>query len=111
MSEETNRPAPQNQPAASLRPRRSLSRRAAGIVVVVVAWAAAAYLIMPRLWEHYTHRHPSLEDIPSVIYTADGIPGDPLNVALVGTKQQVMKLFVAAKWYPADPLTLKSCLE
>jgi hypothetical protein len=32
-------------------------------------------------------------------------------VALVGSKNLVMKIMVAAKWYPADPLTLRSCLE
>jgi hypothetical protein len=34
-----------------------------------------------------------------------------LNVGLIGTKAEVMKIMVAAKWYPADPLTLRSCLE
>jgi hypothetical protein len=32
-------------------------------------------------------------------------------VALIGTKAEVMKIMVAAKWYPADALTLHSCLE
>ena len=44
-------------------------------------------------------------------YTADGIPADPINVALVGTKAEVMTIMLAAKWFPADPLTLRSCLE
>lgn len=70
-----------------------------------------AYVVVPNLWKRYTHRHPAIDETPGITQTADGIPGDPLNVALVGTKQQVMKIMVAAKWYPADPLTLKSCLE
>jgi LssY C-terminus len=49
--------------------------------------------------------------MPGVTYTADGIPADPINVALVGTKAEVMRIMLAAKWYPADPLTLRSCLE
>ena len=43
--------------------------------------------------------------------TADGIPADPINVALIGTKAQVMGIMLAAKWWPADPLTFRSCLE
>ena len=74
-------------------------------------WAAAAYLVLPALWKRYAHRHPSLEDVPGVTYTADGIPADPINVALIGTKTEVMKIMLAAKWYPADKLTLRSCLE
>ena len=64
-----------------------------------------------QLWKRYDRRHPALENIPGVTHTASGIPGDPLNVALVGMKANVMKIMVAAKWYAADPLTLASCLE
>ena len=89
-------------------PRRRILKFALGLLLV---WAAAAYLIVPLLWERYGMLHPAFEDMPNITYTGSGIPGDPLNVALVGTKQEVMKLMVAAKYYPADPLTFKSCLE
>jgi hypothetical protein len=49
--------------------------------------------------------------MPGMTYTADGIPADPINVALVGTKEEVIRIMLAAKWYPADPLSLRSCLE
>src|SRR5262249_30888405 len=39
------------------------------------------------------------------------IPGDPLNVSLIGTKTEVLRIMLAARWYPADPLTLRSCLR
>jgi hypothetical protein len=79
--------------------------------IFVLAWAGLAYLLIPNLWKRYAHRHPGLEDMPGRTYTADGIPADPINVALVGTKHEVMAIMLAAKWYPADPLTLRSCLE
>jgi hypothetical protein len=60
---------------------------------------------MPGLWKRYVRRHPSLNDIPGITRTAAGIPGDPLNTALIGTKAEVMTIMVASKWYPADPLT------
>jgi hypothetical protein len=92
--------------------RWSRRKRVLGLVaVLLLAWLGAAYLLMPALWKRYAHRHPSLEDIPDITHTAAGIPGDPLNVALIGTKAEIMKIMVAAKWYPADPLTLHSCLE
>jgi hypothetical protein len=97
---------------SSAAPRRSLWKRA-GIVIfcLLVAWLVGAYLLMPEFWLRYTRRHPSFDDVPRVTHTKDGIPGDPLNVALTGTKAEVMTIMVAAKWYPADPLTLRSCLE
>jgi hypothetical protein len=79
--------------------------------VVILAYGAVAYLLMPALWKRYVHKHPSLEDVPDVTSTADGIPADPINVALIGTKGEVIHIMLAAKWYPADKLTLRSSLE
>ena len=95
-------------------PARRWGRRKKVVVLVVgllLVWAVGAYILVPGMWKRYTHRHPALEDLPGRAYTADGIPADPINVALVGTKAEVMKIMLAAKWYPADPLTLRSCLE
>ncbi len=77
----------------------------------LLAYLAVAYLILPALWGRYVHRHPALEDIPGITHTADGMPGDPLNVALIGTKTEVLHLLLAAKWYPANPLTFRSSVE
>lgn len=98
-------------PAPAPHTRSRLRRWGAPVVAFLLTWAVLAYLFVPALWKRYFHRHPTLDDIPGLTETGSGIPGDPLNVALVGTKQEVMKIMVAAKWYPADPLTLKSCLE
>jgi hypothetical protein len=70
-----------------------------------------AYLILPAFLTRYAKRHPSLADIPGITHTGNGMPGDPLNVALIGTKAEVLKIMLAARWHPADPLTLRSCLE
>jgi hypothetical protein len=78
---------------------------------MVLIYLAIAYLIMPMGWKRYARKHPSLEDIPDITHTGSGIHGDPLNVALIGTETELKKIMLAAKWYPADPLTLKSCLE
>ncbi len=87
-------------------------RRAAFLVVaLLVAYGVGAYVVLPALWERYARRHPSLDDIPGITMTGADIPGDPLNVALVGTRADLLKIMLAAKWYPADPLTLRSSLE
>ncbi len=43
--------------------------------------------------------------------TADGIPGDPLNVGLVGSQAEAIRALAEAGWYPADAVTLKSSIE
>jgi hypothetical protein len=98
------------QPASP--PQRRLRQRLVRIVVaLLLLYLLAAYLVMPAAWRRYVHRHPALDDVPGITQTAAGIPGDPLNVALIGTETDVKKIMLAAKWYPADPLTLRSCLE
>jgi hypothetical protein len=95
-------------------PAKKYSRRqriVAYVLVGVLIWLVLAYFLVPALWKVYTHRHPSLEDMPGVTFTADGIPADPINVALIGTRAEVMKIMLAANWHPADKLTLRSCLE
>jgi hypothetical protein len=103
---------PEPEVSASSRKRLSLRRRAVyafgGLLLV---YLVAAYLVMPVFWDRYTHRHPALEDMPDITHTATGIPGDPLNVALIGSETDVKKIMLAAEWFPADPLTLRSCLE
>jgi hypothetical protein len=79
--------------------------------ILVATYFATSYLLAPEAWNSYGRHHPTLEDIPTITYTHSGIHGDPLNVALIGTETQLKTLMIAAKWYPADPLTLKSCLK
>ena len=92
--------------------RAMLRKRVAVLLAgALVSYLATAYLVAPGLWRHYARRHPSLMDVPGITHTGAGIPGDPINVALIGAKADVIKIMLAAKWYPADPLSLRSCLE
>jgi LssY C-terminus len=104
MSSELNSP----HPAPRWSRRKKIVMLMGGLLL---AWLVLAYLVVPAVWNHYALRHPNFEDMPGVTYTADGIPADPINVALIGTKPEVMRIMLAAKWFPADPLTLRSCLE
>jgi hypothetical protein len=99
---------PAVNPAKRRRLRKRLALFAAG---ALLAYLGVAYIILPLAWKRYARKHPSLEDIPGITHTRSGIPGDPINVALVGTKAEVIQVMLAAKWHPADPLSLKSCLE
>jgi len=86
-------------------------RRASAVVALLLAYLVLAYLVVPAAWRRYAHRHPALDDVPAITHTASGIPGDPVNVALIGTEKDLKTIMLAARWYPADPLTLRSCLE
>lgn len=92
------------------RRRRWLRRAVHAIVIGLVVYVALAYLMLPALWRHYEH-HPALADAPKTTETKNDIPGDPLNVALIGSQHEVLKAFLLAGWYPADPITLRSSLD
>ena len=77
----------------------------------VLTYLLVAYIAMPMYWKTYVRRHPSLDDIPRITHTSSGIPGDPLNVELIGTEEQVQAIMQAAKWYPAAHLGLESDLR
>jgi hypothetical protein len=98
--------------APSRQSDRSPSWVRKGLIIaaaLLVIYALIAYLALPSVWAHYEHQH-GLQGRPMVTHTAQGIPGDPLNVGLVGSKGDVLYSMHAAGWYPADPITLQSSL-
>jgi hypothetical protein len=101
-------PAP--EAAATSRSRRLLIRGLKVVLALVLVWLVSAYLILPMLWKHYEH-HPALEGAPKTTVTAQGIPGDPLNVGLIGTQDEVVEGMLATGWRPADPITFTSSLR
>jgi hypothetical protein len=82
-------------------------RIAGGLAIVVLLYLAGAYLAAPDLWRHYEHA-PDMAPLPKRTVTADGIPGDAINVGLVGSEEDVLRAMHAARWSPADPITLAS---
>lgn len=88
-------------------------RRRAGITLAVILgfYVVVAYLMMPAAWHRYELKHPKLDGLKTIVYTKSGIPGDPLNVGLIGTEAEIKKLFHDAGWHAADPLSLRADLK
>jgi len=80
-------------------------------IVLALAYLLVAYLLVPLAWEGYSRWHPSFDDNPRLTQTSDGHPGDPLNVALIGSEAQVRAAMQEAKWFPAAALGLRSDLK
>src|SRR3979411_183413 len=79
-------------------------------LAIVFAYTLAAYLLLPALWTHYEHQK-GLATMPMVTRTAQGIPGDPINVGLIGEKLDALCAMREAAWRLSDPVTLKSSIE
>ena len=77
------------------------------ILAFSATYLAAAYVILPyavRMGLKIQHR----KHVPRYTITGDGLPGDPVNLALVGDLAELHAAFTAAGWTGADPLDLKS---
>ena len=96
--------------SGELRDRSQLQRVLLGLLAVVLAYTVVAYVVLPALWSHYEHQK-GLADLPMVTRTAQGIPGDPINVGLIGDEKEVLCAMNAAGWFPADPVTFRSSIE
>ncbi|MDR6199526.1 hypothetical protein QE374_001435 [Microbacterium sp. SORGH_AS428] len=78
-----------------------------GIPLAVVFWVLLAYLVLPRL-----HRILTMIYVPDYFIgrtrTSDGLLGDPVNIAFMGSAEQIEEVLRRAGWTRADPVTLAS---
>ncbi|GAB76735.1 LssY C-terminus [Austwickia chelonae] len=77
------------------------------IAYLLVFWAVLAYLALPRL-----HRVLTTLYVPDYFIgrsrTSDGLLGDPVNLALRGSAEQIHEAMTRAGWVLADPVNLAS---
>jgi hypothetical protein len=82
----------------------------AALAAFLVGYGIIAYIVLPLAWTHYEHQK-GLANLAMLTQTVQDIPGDPINVGLVGTRDDVLCAMHAAAWYPADPITFRSSVE
>lgn len=77
------------------------------ILFLILFWGMLAYLVLPRL-----HRILTTIYVPDYFIgrtrTGDGLLGDPVNLALMGTGEQICAAMERAHWVKAHPITAKS---
>jgi LssY C-terminus len=72
-----------------------------------VTYGLAAYVVLPRA-VHMGLKILQRRHVPRFTITGDGLPGDPVNLVLTGTLQQLRSAFATAGWSEADRLGLSS---
>src|SRR6202007_3039530 len=82
-------------------------RRLPWILDVSVTYGICAYVVLPRAIRMGLKILQS-KRVPSYTITGDGLPGDPVNVVLAGTLEQLRGAFAALGWAEADRLGLAS---
>ncbi len=79
------------------------------ILLALLLYGLIAYLFLPFFWKHF-ELQPAMSASPQRTRTKEGIPGDPLNIGLVGDEQELRRALGEAGWLPADPLRFKTIL-
>jgi hypothetical protein len=77
------------------------------VLALGVTYGVAAYVILPRA-VRMGLKILQRKHVPRFTITGDGLPGDPVNLVLAGTLQQLRSAFAAAGWVEADRLGLAS---
>jgi LssY C-terminus len=80
------------------------------LIAILLGYSSLAYIVLPAFWRHYEHQR-GLASLPMVTRTAQGIPGDPINIGLIANEREVLCAMNEAGWFPADPVTLRSSIE
>ena len=86
---------------------RAADRRLPLVLAVAATYGVAAYVILPRAIR-IGLRILQRGRVPRYTITGDGLPGDPVNLALVGTMSQLRRAFAVAGWSEADALGFAS---
>lgn len=90
---------------------RVLHRVLVFFLAILAVYFLIAYVAIPTVWRSHEQHHPALADAERITHTRSGIPGDPVNLGLVGSEDEVQRAMLDAKWFPADAITLKSSLR
>jgi hypothetical protein len=86
---------------------RLTDRRLPTVLALIATYGIAAYIILPRA-VRMGLKILQRKRVPRFTTTGDGLPGDPINLVLVGTIQQLRAAFATAGWSEADRLGLAS---
>ena len=84
-----------------------VDRRLPWILALSISYGVAAYVILPRA-VRMGLKILQRKRVPSFTTTGDGLPGDPVNLALIGTFEQLRSAFATVGWAEADQLGLAS---
>ena len=86
---------------------RLTDHRLPTILALALTYGIAAYIILPRV-VRVGLKILQRKRVPSFTITGDGLPGDPVNLVLIGTLQQLQSAFANVGWSEADRLGLVS---
>ena len=80
------------------------------LLALAATYGIAAYILLPRI-VRIGLKILKRQHVPRFTITGDGLPGDPVNLILTGTLQQLRAAFALGGWEEADRLGIASALR
>ena len=87
-------------------PRRA-ARATLALALIAFAVYLATHVVAPRFLTHFEHS-PELASLPKRTIDGDGRAADPINVAVVGSRAELLTAMRLSGWLVADSLTRKT---
>lgn len=88
---------------------RIADNRLPWILALSATYGIGAYVILPRV-VRMSVKITKRGRVPRYTITGDGMPGDPVNVALTGTLGELRAAFAGIGWSVADRLSFRSSI-
>jgi hypothetical protein len=77
---------------------------------IFLTYVLVAYVLTPAAIRLYRVVRPP-KHLPHYCITPDGFASDPLNIGLIGTREEVIAAMEKAGWHQADPHTLRNVIR
>jgi hypothetical protein len=86
---------------------RFTDQRLPTVLALALTYGIAAYIVLPRA-VRMGLKILQRKRVPRFTVAGDGLPGDPVNLVLIGNLQELRTAFVIAGWSEADRLGVAS---
>lgn len=80
------------------------------ILAAILTYVLAAYLLIPAIIRLIRILLPPAH-VPMYCVTPDGFASDPINIGLIGTRQELIQAMTAGGWYETDRLSLRTAIK
>lgn len=79
-------------------------------IAIFVTYVLGAYVLIPAIIRLVRIIFP-VEHLPLYCVTPDGFASDPINLGVIGTRQQLIEAMTAIGWFSAERHTLRNTLR
>lgn len=76
-------------------------------VAIFATYVLGAYVLIPAVIRVWRILMPA-DHLPLYCVTPDGFASDPLNIGIVGTREELIRAMTKAGWHLAEPKSLRS---